>query len=229
MEPDRVPLTALEDESRTLSAVLRQASPEDFNRLTNCPPWNLGELVVHIAMSIHLGADDDLPAATPGLGVLSAADYYRRPERHTAAYRQANIDRTRQEASGLLATTSPAPWFDEVYQDTVTRLRRLDLSRLVQIPSCGPMKLADWVVTRVISVAAHGLDVALTLGIKPWTCRPALDVTRPVLVSLLGTGPPAQLAWDDRTLLAAGTGRRPLTQHERTVLGSLQHRFPLLS
>jgi|SRR5829696_1162729 len=228
MEPDRVPLKALHDESRILSAVLWQAGPEDFNRPTNCPPWNLGELVVHIAMSIHLG-DDDLPAATPGSGVMSAADYYRRAERHTAAYRQSNIDRTRQEASGLLATTSPAQWFEEVYQDTVTRLSRLDLSRLVQIPSCGPMKLADWVITRVISVAAHGLDVALTLGIEPWTCRPALDITRPALVSLLGTEPPAGLGWDDRTLLAAGTGRRPLTHHERTVLGPLQHRFPLLS
>lgn len=229
MEHDRVPLMSLQGESRALSAVLQHAAPEDFNRLTNCPPWNLGELVVHIAMSIHLGGDDDLPAATSGVGVLSAADYYRRPERDTAAYRQSNIDRTRQEASGLLATRSPARWFDEVYQDTVTRLSGLDLGRLVQIPSCGPMKLADWVVTRVISVAAHGLDVALTLGIEPWTCRPALEVIRPVLVSLLGTEPPAQLAWDDRILLAAGTGRRPLTQHERTILGSLQDRFPLLS
>ena len=75
-------------------------------------------------------------------------------------------------------------------------------------------------------MAAHGLDVALTLGIEPWTCRPALNVTRPVLVSLLGAEPPARLAWDDRTLPAAGTGRWPLTHHERTVLGSLQHRFP---
>jgi hypothetical protein len=29
---------------------------------------------VHIGMSINLGGDDDLPAATPGSGVPSAAD-----------------------------------------------------------------------------------------------------------------------------------------------------------
>jgi hypothetical protein len=91
------------------------------------------------------------------------------------------------------------------------------------------MKLADWVVTRVMSVPAHGLDVALTLGSEPWTTRPALDVTRPVLISLLGAQPPAQLGWDDRTVLAAGTGRRALTSRERAVLGALQDRFPLLS
>jgi len=50
-----------------------------------------------------------------------------------------------------------------------------------------------------------------------------------VLISLLGAEPPARLGWDDRTLLAAGTGRRALTHHERAVLGSLQNRFPLLS
>jgi hypothetical protein len=38
MERDRAPLTALRDESRALSAVLRQADPQDFDRPTNCPP-----------------------------------------------------------------------------------------------------------------------------------------------------------------------------------------------
>ena len=139
------------------------------------------------------------------------------------------MDRTKEAASDLLTRTTAPRWFDEVSQDTVRRLSRLDLGRLVQIPSAGPMKLADWVVTRVMSVAAHGLDVALTLGSQPWTTPPALDVTRPVLISLLGAQPPAELGWDDRTLLAAGTGRRALTPPERAVLGSLQDRFPLLS
>src|SRR5215204_4588527 len=214
MERDRASLTALHDESRALSTVLRQTDPQDFGRPTNCPPWNLNELVVHIAMSIHLGDDDELPAATSHSGVVAAADYYRRPERDTADYRHSNVDRTQKAASDVLARTSAPRWFDQVSQDTVLRLSRLDLARVVQIPSCGPMRLADWVLTRVISVAAHGLDVALTLGLQPWTTRPALDITRPVFVSLLGTEPPARLGWDDQTLLAAGTGRRALTRHE---------------
>jgi uncharacterized protein (TIGR03083 family) len=229
MERDRRPLTALDDESRALSAVLRQVDPGDFGRPTNCPPWNLDELVVHIAMSIHLGDDDELPAATPLSGVMTAADYYRRPDRDTSDYRQSTVDRTTEATGDVLARMSSARWFDEVSRDTVLRLSRLELGRVVQIPSCGPMKLADWVSTRVMSVAAHGLDVAMTLGLQPWTTRSALDVTCPVLISLLGTEPPAQLGWDDRTLLAAGTGRRTLTSPERAVLGPLQTRFPLLS
>jgi hypothetical protein len=150
MESDRGPLVALGEESRALSDVLRQVDPEDFGRSTNCPPWNLDELVVHIAMSIHLGEDDELPAATPLSGVMTAADYYRRPERDTADYRQSNVDRTRAAAGDVLARMSAARWFDEVSRDTVLRLSRLDLGRLVEIPSCGSLKLADWVSTRVM-------------------------------------------------------------------------------
>ena len=207
MERDRAPLTALDVESRALSAVLRQTDPKEFGRPTNCPPWNLAELVVHIAMNIHLGGDDEFPAAAADTGVLTAADYYRRPERNTADYRQSNVDRTTETANDVLATTSAARWFDEVSQDTVQRLSRLDLGRSVHIRSHGPMKLADWVVTRVMSVAAHGLDVALTLGLEPWTSKPALGVTCPVLISLLGAEPPAELGWDRLTLLAASPGR----------------------
>ena len=116
------------------TALASRLGPEDFRRLTNCPPWDLGELVVHIGMSIHLG-DDDLPAAAPGSGVRSAADYYRRPERDTAPYRQANVDRTQRQASGLLATTSPARWFDEVAisQDDRHKIGRDNALRLLKL------------------------------------------------------------------------------------------------
>jgi hypothetical protein len=91
------------------------------------------------------------------------------------------------------------------------------------------MTLADWVSNRVMSLAAHGLDVAITLDRPPWTTRSALTETGPVLVSLLGMPPLAELGWDDQALLAAGTGRRPLPEDERRILGPAQLRFPLLS
>ena len=69
-------------------------------------------------MSIHLGDDDELPAATPHSGVVAAADYYRRPERDTADYRQSNVDRTQKAASDVLARTSAARWFAQISQDT---------------------------------------------------------------------------------------------------------------
>jgi hypothetical protein len=73
------------------------------------------------------------------------------------------------------------------------------------------MRLGDWTATRVISVAAHGVDIALTLRRVPWTTRSALTVMGGVFVSLLGVELPQRLAWDDQLLLEAATGRRALT------------------
>jgi hypothetical protein len=76
-----------------LSAVLHTLDPPQFDRPTNCLPWNLRELVVHTAASV--GIRDPFPSADPQSVPFSAADYYRRPERNTSEYRQANVDRTR--------------------------------------------------------------------------------------------------------------------------------------
>jgi hypothetical protein len=74
-------LTALAEESQALSAVLLDLEADQFQRPTNCPPWNLKELVVHTAASI--GLRDDFGSPEAGAPLRSAADYYRRPERAT--------------------------------------------------------------------------------------------------------------------------------------------------
>jgi uncharacterized protein (TIGR03083 family) len=224
--PDAV--VALADESRALSAVLRQLTPAELTKATNCPPWTLEELVVHIGDSIRL-TDTPFTPAEPGDQPISAADYYRRPQRGTPAYRQRNVDQTQTLARTVLATASATQWFDDVSRHTLATLARHDLDQVVQIPGRGAMRLSDWVTTRLIAVAAHGLDVAITLGRTPWTTPSALHVSHPVLVDLLGGPPPEHLHWDERSLLIAGTGRRPLTDQEREVLGRDAERFPLLS
>jgi len=220
-------LAAFVAESRALSAVLGSLGGPEFGRATNCPPWNLAELVVHIGMSV--GIDDAELPPTPGGAPRAAADYYRRPERDTARYRQGNVDRTQEVAAAVLRTTAPAQWFDQACAAAVSTLGERELDQVVDVARVGPMTLADWVTTRVMSLAAHGIDVAITLQRPPWTTLAALTDVRPVLVDLLGAVPPAELGWDDQTLLAVGTGRRPLTDDERAVLGPAQDRFPLLS
>jgi hypothetical protein len=122
-----------------------------------------------------------------------------------------------------------AELFEGAWRETVAELRDQDPERPVLVPAVGAMPLGDWTVTRVISVAAHGVDVALTLGRAPWTTSPALAVMRGVFLSLLEAGLPPALGWDDQTLLECATGRRPLSDHDRMVLGPLGDRFPLLS
>jgi hypothetical protein len=91
------------------------------------------------------------------------------------------------------------------------------------------MVLAEWILTRVIAVAAHALDVAITLDRPPWTTDAALRVTRPVFIDLLGDHPPDSPRWTGHEFLAAATGRRPISGADRHELGQLADRLPLLS
>ncbi len=89
------------------------------------------------------------------------------------------------------------------------------------------MRLGGWLATRVVALAAHGLDVAITLELPPWTTPPALAVMRPIFLSLLGRAAPVD--WTDQRLLQVATGRAQLTDRDRVELGPAAGRFPLLS
>jgi uncharacterized protein (TIGR03083 family) len=220
-------VVALRVESEALVGVLRGLDAASFGLVTNCPPWDLAELVVHMGDSVNLRrafGDAEL-----GMRVGSAADYYRRPERGTSEYRQRNVDESQERAREVLVDSSAVDWFEGVVGNALGVLEGDDLDRVVLASGRGAMRLGDWVVTRVISLAAHGLDVAITLGRESWTTEAALKAVRPVFVELLGGEPPVSLGWDDGEFLAVATGRRGLTESERVLLGSSHERFPLLS
>jgi len=220
-------LGALRAECGALVRVLGGIGADGFLLPTNCPPWDLGELVVHMADSVSLGRM--LPDGDVSEGLFSAADYYRRPERDTAEYRQRNVERAVRLAGSVPAGVSAVEWFERVAGETVALLEGDDLGRVVFVPGRGSMRLGDWVATRVVAVAAHSLDVAITLGREGWTTGEALEVVRPVFVDLLGGEPAEELGWDDAAFLAVATGRRGLNDEERAVLGERAERFPLLS
>ena len=220
-------MRALRVECDALVGVLRGLAGSAFGLETNCPPWDLAELVVHMADSIQLRKR--FVDAEPGVVVKSAADYYRRAERGSAEYRQQNVERTQELAKAMPADVTPTKWFEQVGQGVLGLLAGDDPERVVEVPGHGAMRLGDFVTTRVIAVAAHSLDVAITVGREGWTTEEALAVVRPVFVELLGEEPPAALGWDDGVFLAVATGRRPMADSERAMLGERAERFPLLS
>ena len=94
-------------ECSALSRALELLTAEDFVRPTNCPPWTLHELVVHVADSLAM-PDAGSPPPAEGWPVRSAADYYCRPERHTDEYRGSNVARTRRRAATVAPETTAA-------------------------------------------------------------------------------------------------------------------------
>ena len=220
----RLALEAFDAECSALVAVVRAVSPIELSRRTNCPPWTLHELVVHIADSVET-PEAEIGAALSAAHCHSAADYYRRSERATDDYRTGNVEHVRQ----LAAAVSPdddADLLAATWQETSATMAGHEPDQLLRTAGL-TLALDDYLLTRVMSVAAHGIDVAITLERPSFTTPSALRALRPVLLDLLGGEAP--MRWTDQDLLAFGTGRRPLSTADQAALGPLSSRFPLLS
>ena len=80
------------------------------------------------------------------------------------------------------------------------------------------MLLTEFLRTRVLELAVHGLDLAAGLGCQPWLTPAAADLVADVLL------PAAEAArlrgetgWDLTTMIAKVTGRLPLTAAETAL------------
>jgi hypothetical protein len=84
------------------------------------------------------------------------------------------------------------------------------------------MLLSEFMRTRVLELAVHGLDLAAALGREPWMTGPAAQVTEELLLP-----PPAaarlraESGWSQVTLIAKLTGRVPATDAENNLIQSI--------
>src|SRR2546427_6712885 len=92
-------MEAFHAECGAFSDAIGGLDEDDFVRPTNCPPWDLKELIVHTAGSFSVPRR--FPDPRHGEPLKDAAEYYRRPERDEPGYRQSNVERARSQASRL--------------------------------------------------------------------------------------------------------------------------------
>jgi hypothetical protein len=217
-------LEAFRDEAEALDSVVEKLHADDFRRPTNCPPWDVKELIVHIAVVLPPRPLQAADVSTPDLA--EPADYYRLPDRARPDYHGGIADRAVDAATEVPDGAASGRLLTERWRAAWNDWSQRDLAGLVTLP-VGTSRLGDYIVTRVISHAAHGLDLALSLGAEPWTTDRALAVMRPVFLSLAGAEPPPH--WSDHALFARATGRRALDREDRAALGASAERWPLLS
>ena len=90
------------------------------------------------------------------------------------------------------------------------------------------MEFGEFVASRNLEFGVHTMDIAHAVGRREGVVRPAGKIITGILDGLLGSQLPKILEWQTVTYILTGTGRRQLTAVERTRLGTLVDRFPLL-
>lgn len=218
-------LDDLVSECRSLTEQLKRCEEKDFAGATRLPAWTVKELVGHL----WRGLDRlrwGLSRRPPAFADTDAVSYWRR-------YDPARSGKTRAEHASEVASrfetgVALVADFERIWRDGVQLAAAAPPRRV--IGTWGPtLRLDDFLATRVLEVAVHGLDLADALGRRPWMTSAGAGVTRSILTGLLGSEPPGVQRMNDLAFIETGTGRRRLTGAERAALGETAGRFPLLA
>jgi len=92
----------------------------------------------------------------------------------------------------------------------------------------GLIRLSEYLKTRCVEIVIHHMDLDDALARKPHPDPGALEIVGDVLRGLLGTDL-RPVGVDDVRFALIGTGRAPLNDDERQLLGPLDAKFPLFS
>lgn len=188
---------------------------------TRCDPWSVRELLGHVGATV-----DRLPgmlaAPAPETAEVTATRYYRPDERFSPETNDARIALGRERAS---RTGDPAAEFDAIWRRADGLVSAEPAGRIVRTRHGDAMLLREFLLTRVVELAVHGLDLADALGREPWLTAQAGDA---VLELLLGAGYESavrEVGWDRARFLRKATGREPLDAGENAMIERLGIRW----
>jgi uncharacterized protein (TIGR03083 family) len=217
-------LDAFADESRRVAEVVLELDERSFALPTRCPPWDVKALLGHLYRDVdRILQYRDLPAGAPDTNGVSYWTLYDPVgDAPDIAARASEI------AAGYATGRELAEAFDRRWRESVAAARAMEPDR--PIATFAPtLRLDEYAKTRVLELAVHGLDLAAALDRDPWITPRGAEVALATLRALLGTEPPEDLGWDDLAFIESGTGRRPISDAERALLGDLAGSFPLLA
>jgi uncharacterized protein (TIGR03083 family) len=219
-------LAAFDAESRRLAEVADGLDEASFARPSPCVPWTAGELLFHVQMTVERVGAMLAEPAPDGSGLVDAPRYYRADQRFSAAVNDERIASGQRGAAGLSGTGQRARAFREARDRAWALVSQAPPGRVVRTRHGDRMLLAEFLRTRVLELAVHGLDLAVAVGRAPWLTRQAASVTSDLLLAAADSARLREAAgWDQVMLIAKLTGRLPLTAAEADLAGSLGVRW----
>ncbi|HLW16258.1 MAG TPA: maleylpyruvate isomerase family mycothiol-dependent enzyme [Actinomycetota bacterium] len=214
-------IDALAREVGSVGQLLHTLKPAQWEQPTRCPPMNVRELAAHM-----------LRGAGRIQEMLDGGPVDAEPERDGTTYFQSvtvsgEIVKRAQEASASFPPDLAKAW-DLEWTKALQRARMYTNEDPVLRNVYGLMRLSEYLKTRCVEVVIHHMDLDDALGRKPHPDAGALEIVGDVLRGLLGTDL-RPVGVDDVRFALIGTGRAPLNDDERQLLGPLADKFPLFS
>ncbi len=211
-------VAAFTAEAAAMVAALRDVPAEAFANPTRCPPWTVADELAHTVIACSrltaMLAEPEPPAPE-----VPAAQYFRRDERFGEDATTSRI----ADAQALAAKT-PAPELLAELSSHVAVTARAAAQpphRRVRTRWGDTMTLTDFIVTRVMELAIHGVDLADGLGVPSWLTDEASAVAEGVIVPCGGAVVRDATGWSRPQLLRKTTGREQLTEPEKASLDRL--------
>lgn len=204
-------LSALSAEAGAFGAALRSLTPAEWELPTRCTPWTVRGLTGHV-ITVLSRVSDMIAAPAPAAPDTTATGYYRADERFSLA---ANTERVR---TGEARATSAAA-FETTVAAALAAVDGEPPDRLVRTRHGDAMLLTDFLTTRIVELAVHGLDVADALGRPGWLTPPATTVVLELLFGPRWPRSAETLGCSPETLLRRATGRAPADRRQMIEAG----------
>ena len=216
----------LAGECEAAATAMARVAEADYARPTRCPAWNVKALLAHVWRDVDRILEYT-PQPAPDAADSDAVAYYLTgydPAADAADVAARAIEIAARFGAGRDLLSD----FDERWRRAVDVARATPPDRLIR--TFGPaLRFDQYLCTRTLEAAIHGLELADALGVAPWITPAADDLVVAMLVAMLGEDVRDRLGWDDVTFIDATTGRRRLDDDERSALGPLAERLPVLS
>jgi uncharacterized protein (TIGR03083 family) len=208
-------------EARQLSGVLAGLDEAAFARPTACDPWTVAELVYHVRMAVGRLPGMVASPEPAGPDLVSAAGYYLADQRFSTATNADRIQSAQRGAAALGGAAARARDFGAARQQAESALRDAPPGRVVRTRHGDRMLLTEFLRTRVLELAVHGLDLAAALDHAPWMTIQAAHATEDLLLpSVAASRLRAETGWDRVGLIARLTGRHPVSPAETGLIQS---------
>ena len=221
----REEVDALAAECDRLTAFLHGISDDDWSRPTRCAPWDVRMVLIHMTAMMERVAEtcaEPFAEEEPRKDRLRWWDYdIEEDQAETAEWIEAESKRY-PEGSVL------GEWEAAVGRAVPAASAILDDVDPVVMPGEQPIRLSEYIATRVLEMTIHATDVLDAFGRAPDPSPAGLAVTMTILSGRLGADP-RTFGLDDADFALASTGRREVTDAERERLGPLAEKLPLLA